>query len=166
MTITQREDRAMEPLHGTRGLAQAQRNYPNDKKRIRSRKEALLNFLSDGGWHPNYECARVGGISWHCSVYALRNEGWIIEPRPVKGGVWEYRLSGRSQHRLLAPKLSKPQRRVVDELLLGVRKAYGDAGIERLQEHLPPWLNDETKASYAVPNAGVEPSVAATVKAR
>ena len=157
----------MKPLTGPNDFTQAQQRYPTDKRRIRSRKEALLDFLSDGEWHPNYECARVGGISWHCSVYALRNEGWIIEPRPVKGGVWEYRLSGRGQDRLLALKLSNPQRRVADEFLLGVRKAYGDAGVERLREHLSPWLKDAIQTSEPLSRpAGEEPGATATVKAR
>ena len=72
--------------HTPPNLMVGQQNYTRDRKRIRSRKEALLDFLSDGAWKANYQCAEAGGISYHCALYALRTEGWVIETRRVKGG--------------------------------------------------------------------------------
>lgn len=128
----------------TNDLTAAQLNYKTDRRRILSRKKALFNLFSDRNWHPNYECARVGGLSFQGSIFAFRNAGWIIESRPMKGGVWEYQLRGKSAQPRAAPALSRPQRRVADEFLLGVRKAYGDAGVERLRRHLSPWLKEAT----------------------
>lgn len=121
-------------------LTDAQLNFDRDRKRIRGRRRALLDLLWDGGWHPNYECARVGGVSFHCSLYTLRREGWNIESRHAIGGVWEYRLAGRTSPRPSRQSLTRPQLRVARELLLAFRKEYGVAGLERVRVHIAPWL--------------------------
>ena len=77
------------------GLTEAQKNYPNDQKRIRTRKAALLNLLQDGNWHPNYELMEVGGLSFNSYLYQLRNAGWDIQSRRLHGGVWEQQLVGK-----------------------------------------------------------------------
>jgi hypothetical protein len=127
----------------TQSLTEAQRNYRHDEKRIRSRKAALLDLLLDRKWHPNWRCAEVGGLSFNSYLYQLRQAGWEIESRHVRGGVWEQRLIGkRDTPSLSRDGLSRPQRRVVDDLTLAVRKVYGDDGLERIREVLSPWLTD------------------------
>jgi hypothetical protein len=134
------------------GLSEAQKNYPNDQKRVRTQKAALLDLLQDRNWHPNYELARVGGLSFNSYLYQLRLAGWQIKSRHVYGGVWEQRLVGRRD----APSpsrdgLSKPQQRVVDEFALAVQKVYGAQGLERVQDELSPWLRDASSPALAIP---------------
>src|SRR5215216_5769692 len=105
-------------------LTEAQRQYHSDRPRLRTRKEALLHLLHDGDWHPNYELVKTGGLSFNSYLYQLRNEGWRIESRRVRGGVWEQRLVGRGSPRRRRG-LSRPQQQVADELSLAVQKAYG-----------------------------------------
>src|SRR3954471_3522642 len=126
--------------HDTSERTPAQNNFSADRRRIRTRKQALLDLLLDREWHPNYECARVGGLSFHCSLYDLRQEGWKIESRKVKGGVWDFRLIDKTAAQKKRGELSSPQQRVADEFTLAVRKEYGDAGLERIRAHLAPWL--------------------------
>jgi len=130
----------MTTAHISTDLTAAQLNFDRDRRRIQGRRRALLDLLWDGAWHPNYECAQVGGISFHCSLYTLRREGWEIESRHVNGGVWEYRLTGRSTPRPAPQSLTRPQARVARELLTAIRKSFGDAGAERVGSNLAPWL--------------------------
>jgi hypothetical protein len=87
--------------HGPRtdSLTEAQKNYHNDRPRLRTRKAALLDLLGDREWHPNYELMKVGGLSFNSYLYQLRNEGWQIESRRIRGGVREQRLIGRGNPR-------------------------------------------------------------------
>ena len=126
----------------TDDLTQSQQNHGRDKKRVQTRRAALLEFLMDGLWHPNYDCSRVGGLSFNCSLYALRKEGWDIESRHVKGGVWELRLRGKKPTTPLSQSLSGPQRRVANEFALAIKKAYGYSGSEQVEGHLSPWLKE------------------------
>jgi hypothetical protein len=122
------------------GLTEAQKNYPTDQKRIRTQKAALLDLLQDRKWHPNYQLAEVGGLSFNSYLYHLRLDGWVIESRPVRGGVWEQKLVGRGNP---PPRqeLSRPQQRVLDDFALAVQKVYGAQGLERVRGQLSPWLN-------------------------
>jgi hypothetical protein len=79
----------------TQPLTEAKGNYRRDEKRILSRKAAFLDFLLDRKWHPNWRCAEVGGLSFNSYLYQLRQDGWEIESRHVRGGVWEQRLIGK-----------------------------------------------------------------------
>lgn len=58
-------------------------------------KEALLELLSDGEWHSNGECAEYAGFRYGGRKFELERDGYIIDKRHVKGGRWDYRLSGR-----------------------------------------------------------------------
>lgn len=58
-------------------------------------KEALLALLSDREWHSNVECAQHAGFRYGGRKYELEQDGYIIDKRHVKGGRWDYRLSGR-----------------------------------------------------------------------
>jgi hypothetical protein len=120
-------------------LTEAQRQFHNDRPRLRTRKRALLELLRDGHWHPNYELAKTGGLSFNSYLYQLRNEGWQIESRRVRGGVWEQRLVGRGSPR---PRrgLSRPQQRVADEFAVSVQKTYGQEGWKRISREFSPWL--------------------------
>jgi hypothetical protein len=123
------------------GLTEAQETYKHDRKRLRSNKAALLDLLQDRHWHPNYELARVGGLSFNSYLYQLRLSGWQIDSRRVYGGVWEQRLVGRRDRPSPARDgLSKPQQRVVDEFELAVQKAYGAHGLELVRRELSPWV--------------------------
>jgi hypothetical protein len=128
-------------------LTAAQLNFDRDRKRIRGRRRALLDLLWDGRWYANYECARAGGVSFHCSIYTLRREGWAIESRYVSGGVWEYRLTGRGAPRDARRSLTRPQTRVARELMHAVRSEYGEDGMVRVRERLAPWLAAALRAT-------------------
>jgi hypothetical protein len=121
------------------GLTEAQKNYQNDRARLRTRKMALLDLLQDGKWHPNYELLRVGGLSFNSYLYQLRNAGWQVESRRIRGGVWEQRLIGKGNPRPCQG-LSQPQQRVMDEISVAVRKIYGEDGWRRIRHLLSPWL--------------------------
>jgi hypothetical protein len=125
-------------------LTEAQMHYHRDRPRLRTRKRALLDLLRDGYWHPNYELVKAGGLSFNSYLYQLRNEGWQIESRRVRGGVWERRLVGRGSPR---PRrgLSRPQQRVADELAVAVRKIYGHEGLERISREFSPWLRSASR---------------------
>jgi hypothetical protein len=128
------------------GLTAAQKNYEHDRGRLRTRKAALLALLKDGHWHPNYELADVGGLSFNSYLYQLRLAGWEIVSRRKRGGVWEQRLIGRGTVLRSRDGLSGPQRQVADEFAVAVQKAYGEEGLTRICRELPPWLSD----SFAV----------------
>jgi hypothetical protein len=128
------------------GLTEAQKNYPTDQKRIRTQKAALLDLLQDRKWHPNYQLADVGGLSFNSYLYQLRLDGWIIESRLVRRGVWEQKLIGRGNPRRSRDGLSGPQQRVLEDFALAVRKVYGDEGWNRIIGELSPWLLDAVEA--------------------
>jgi hypothetical protein len=129
-------------------LTEAQKNYENDRKRIRSNKAALLDLLKDRNWHPNYELARVGGLSFNSYLYQLRLAGWEIESRRMYGGVWEQRLVCKhGSPSLVRDGLSRPQQHVVDEFELAVQKVYGAQGLERVRDELAAWLHSATDSA-------------------
>src|SRR5438094_2118506 len=109
------------------GLTEAQMNYHSDRPRLRTRKRILLDLLSDGDWHPNYELVKVGGLSFNSYLYQLRNAGWQIQSRRIRGGVWEQRLIGKGNPRRREG-LSRPQHQVLNECAIAVRKLYGEDG--------------------------------------
>jgi hypothetical protein len=127
-------------------LTEAQKNYHNDRTRLQTRKAGLLDLLRDGEWHPNYELMRVGGLSFNSYLYQLRNAGWQIESRRIRGGVWEQRLTGRGGPRQ-RDGLSRPQQQVADELAVAVQKVYGEEGWKRICREFSPWLLNALAAS-------------------
>jgi hypothetical protein len=129
-------------------LSTAQQNYYSDRPRIRTRRAALLDLLQDGQWHSNYELVKVGGLSFNSYLYKLRNAGWQIESRHIRGGEWQQRLVGKSEPRRREG-LSRPQQRVADELAFAVRKVYGEYGWKRIAREFSPWFLDAVRAEYA-----------------
>jgi hypothetical protein len=123
-------------------LSDAQKNYEHDQARIRTRKAALLALLQDRDWHPNYELADVGGLSFNSYLYQLRLAGWEIVSRRIRGGVWEQRLTGREETPRRRDRLSGPQQQVADEFAVAVQKAYGEEGLNRIRQELSPWLTE------------------------
>jgi hypothetical protein len=134
-----------EMTHTTHPLTEAQKNHKYDRKRIRGRRAALLDLLSDCDWHRNYECAKVGGLSFNSHLYQLRKAGWDIRSRHVEGGVWEQRLFGKTDPSDQKPKLSGPQERVLREFALAIHKVYGDNGLKEIREHLPPMIAERAQ---------------------
>jgi hypothetical protein len=131
---------------GTDSLTEAQKNYHSDRPRLRTRKRILLDLLSDGDWHPNYELVKVGGLSFNSYLYQLRNAGWQIESRRIRGGVWEQRLIGRGNPRRREG-LSRPQRQVLDECAIAVQKLYGEDGWKRISSQFSPCLLSAVEAA-------------------
>src|SRR5437588_12014862 len=114
--------------------------FHRDRVRRLTKKQALYDLLSDHEWHANYRCAEVGGVSFQGSIYKLRNEGWRIESRHSRGGIWEYRLTGRAEPGDRSPSLSGPQSKVAHGLLDGVQKVFGKDGVARVVAALDPAL--------------------------
>jgi hypothetical protein len=131
---------------GTDSLTEAQKNYQDDRSRLRTRKLALLDLLRDGGWHPNYELVTVGGLSFNSYLYQLRNAGWQIESRRIRGGVWEQKLIGKGNPRRREG-LSRPQHQVLNECAIAVRKLYGEDGWRRISSQFSPWLLSAVEAA-------------------
>jgi hypothetical protein len=128
-----------EQSDGRNELTEAQAHYHSDRPRLRTRKRDLLDLLRDGDWHPNYELMKVGGLSFNSYLYQLRNAGWQIESRRIRGGVWTQRLIGKGDPRSRGG-LSRPQQQVADELAIAARKIYGEDGWRRIQSQVSPWL--------------------------
>lgn len=64
-----------------------------------SQKARLFNLLRDGLWHTTSEIARLvynkndGGTCRIASrVQDLKNEGYTVESKQIKGSLWAYRL--------------------------------------------------------------------------
>jgi hypothetical protein len=128
------------------GLTEAPKNYHSDRPRLRTRKRILLDLLSDGDWHPNYELVKVGGLSFNSYLYQLRNAGWRIESHRIRGGVWEQRLIGKGNPRRREG-LSRPQHQVLDECAIAVQKLYGEDGWKRISGQFSPWLLGAVEAA-------------------
>lgn len=124
-------------------LTEAQKNYSSDQERMRTQKAALLDLLQDRQWHPNYELAEVGGLSFNSYLYQLRLAGWEIESRHVRRGVWEQRLIGRNGDPRAREGLSGPQKEVAHDFTLAVHKVYGDEGLRRIYQAISPWLSEK-----------------------
>lgn len=70
--------------------------------RRRTKKENLLDLLSDGKWHQHGECVRAGGTRFSARVLELRADGYRIEKRHVIADLWEYKWAHEpGQMRLL-----------------------------------------------------------------
>jgi hypothetical protein len=123
----------------TTTLTEAQSLYYSDLSRQRGRRGLLMELLSDGKFHPNFECATVGGVSYQCSLYTFRQKGWVIESRKDKGGVWSYRLAGKDEQ-IRERKLNAPQREVAKAYVGAVVKTMGQAASEKMIAALPVWL--------------------------
>ena len=114
-------------------LTEAQVLYYDDLARLRGKRGDLLELLFDGLWHPNYDCAKVGGLSFNCSIAALRREGWLIESRPKGHGVWEYRLTGKGDPP--SPKMSRPQAVISDHYASAIHRTLGGEALSVWREH-------------------------------
>jgi hypothetical protein len=127
----------------TSTLLDARIRYYDDLRRLRGRRGLLLALLIDGKWHPNTECASMGGLSFNHSIYAFRREGWLIESRRGEGGVWEFRLHGK-RDRLANPKeMSRPQRAVADAYTDAIRTALGPDRVAEVTRLIPGWMRLE-----------------------
>jgi hypothetical protein len=84
-----------------------------------------MELLLDGRWHPNHELARVAGLSFNDSIFALRREGWLIESCYVKGGTWEFRLVGKGDPPTGHKAMSRPQAVVAGHYMHVITKALG-----------------------------------------
>ena len=130
-------------------LTEAQILYHGDLARLRGQRGALLELLIDERWHPNYECAEVGGLSFQCSIYAFRKEGWIIESRPKRKGVWEYRLTGKGDPSPHRP-MSEPQVLVAGHYMHVIQTELGRSAAKKVRQALPEWMRSDPKPVLSV----------------
>lgn len=65
-----------------------------EKRRLDTAKERILELLLDGEWHTNLELSKITH-RFSARLYDLRREGWIIERIHLDRGIWAYRLAGR-----------------------------------------------------------------------
>jgi hypothetical protein len=119
-------------------LSEAQALYYHDLARLRGQRGALMELLIDGQWHPNHECSEVGGLSFQCSIYAFRREGWIIESRWKKAGLWEYRLTGKGDPP--PQRMSRAQRTVAARYSRAIEDEAGDEILAAVNDSLPAWM--------------------------
>lgn len=127
-------------------LTEAQALYYDDLKRQKGQRALLFELLQDGKWHPNYECARVGGLSFNDSIFAFRQEGWIIESRRVRAGVWKYRLLGKEEPPTGHKPMTRPQRVVAGHYMHVVATELGDEAAFIIRDALPEWMRAEARA--------------------
>ena len=125
------------------GLTEAQTLYYDDLRRLRGQRGLLLELLLDGEWHPNYECAEVGGLSFNDSIFAFRKEGWIVESRKKKGGIWEFRLTGKGDPPEGHKAMSRPQRLVAAHYTHLLHRELGFATAMKIRRVLPEWMRTE-----------------------
>jgi hypothetical protein len=124
-------------------LTEAQALYYRDLARLRGQRGALMELLIDGQWHPNHECSEVGGLSFQCSIYAFRREGWIIESRWKLAGLWEYRLTGRGEPP--PQKMSRAQRTIAQRYSRAIKDAAGSEVLAAVSQRLPTWVQVENE---------------------
>jgi hypothetical protein len=127
------------------GLTLAQALYYEDLARLRGQRGKLLELLTDEQWHPNYECAEVGGLSFNDSIFAFRQEGWIIESRPKRGGVWEFRLTGKGDPPEGHKPMSRPQAVVAGHYMHVIEKSLGVPTATEIREALPDWMQTDAR---------------------
>lgn len=132
-------------MERTYSTTEAQSLYYDDLKRQRGQRGRLLELLFDGLWHSNHECAEVGGVSYNDSIFALRQVGWVIESRRIKGGVWEFRLAGKADPPVGHKPLTTPQRVVVGHVLHVISETLGDLALVRVSKNLPGWMQCDPK---------------------
>lgn len=133
-------------MERTYDLTEAQARYQDDLKRLRGRRGLLLDLLLDGEWHRNHECAEVGGLSFNDSIFAFRNEGWIIESRHVRGGVWEFRLVGMSQKPTGHKPMTRPQKVVAGHYMYVITELLGGEAALAVWDAVPEWMQVPPKA--------------------
>ena len=121
-------------------LSEAQARYYADLNRQRGNKGLLLELLLDGEWHANRDCASVGGLSFNDTLFCLRKEGWVIESRHVRGGTWEFRLTGKTEPDDSHRPLTRPQRLVARTYEKAIEEKLGAATLETVRGELPPWM--------------------------
>ncbi len=63
---------------------------------------------------------------------------WLIEGRHVRGGVWEYQLTGKGPP--LPPKLSAAQRKTAGMLLDVIQLAVPWPDLKLALDQLPEWM--------------------------
>jgi hypothetical protein len=129
----------------TTGLTEAQALYYDDSLRLRGQRGRLLELLLDEEWHPNHECAKVGGLSFNDSIFAFRQEGWIIHSRKKKGGIWEFRLTGKGDPPEGHKAMSRPQELVAAHYTYAISKELGFRDFRRFQRALPKWMQTEPR---------------------
>jgi hypothetical protein len=127
-------------------LTEAQARYYEDLNRLRGQRGKLMELLLDGKWHPNYECAQEGGLSFNDSIFAFRQEGWIIESRYKKGGVWEFKLVGKGERREGHRPMSRPQAVVAGHYMHVISEHLGHEAAESVREALPAWMQSDAKS--------------------
>jgi hypothetical protein len=125
------------------GLTEAQVLYYEDLSRLRGQRGRLMELLLDGAWHPNYECAEVGGLSFNDSIFASRKEGWIIESRKAAGGIWEFRLTGKGDPPQGHKAMSRPQRLVAAHYLHTIRRTLDGAAMRKVRAAVPEWMRTD-----------------------
>jgi hypothetical protein len=111
---------------------------PEEQIRLQSRTADLLDLLLDRHPHENSECAAVGGYSFGGAINRLRKAGWLIVGRHVRGGVWEYQLTGKGPP--LPPKLSAAQRKTAHMLLDVIQPAVPWPDLKQALDQLPEWM--------------------------
>jgi hypothetical protein len=118
-------------------LTEAQARYYNDLKRLRGKRGLLLELLLDGKWHDIHECASAGGLSFNDSIFAFRQEGWLIESRHVRGGDWQFRLVGEAAPRDGHKPMTRPQRVVALAYLTAIEETLGPEAKDAVLEATP-----------------------------
>ena len=126
-------------------LTEAQARYYEDLARLRGRRGELLELLLDERWHPNHECAEIGGLSFNDSIFALRKEGWIIESRFVKKGLWEFRLVGKGEPPTGHKQMSRPQHLVAAHYMWLIANKLGFSQATEIRTLLPEWMRAEPR---------------------
>ncbi len=73
------------------------------RARRRTKRDALLELLRDGLWHPTLECTEHGGLRFGARLLELRQDGFDIETRG-EDNQCAYRLVSSERHELLLPR--------------------------------------------------------------
>jgi hypothetical protein len=121
-------------------LTEAQLLHYDDLTRRGGRRADLLTLLLDKQWHTNGECLQVGGLSFNDSIYSFRQDQWDIESRRIRGGIWEFRLRGKTKEVAGHKPMTRPQGVVAKEYVNAISELYGAHAVARITAHLDQWL--------------------------
>ncbi len=133
-------------MEKTYDLTEAQALYYDDLKRLRGQRGKLFELFLDGRWHSNHECAKVGGFSYNDSIFAFRQEGWLIESRRVKGGHWKFRLVGRAEQPTGHKPMTRPQKVVASHYMYVITELLGDDAAWVVWCGVPDWMQAPPRA--------------------